>query len=458
MRVRPLQDELTALDREPLVGASGVRVSARRAAAVDRALRARFGPVPTLALVAVGGYGRSELAPGSDLDLLVLHHPGEHARAEESFGPILYDLWDLGLTVGHAVRTPEECRDEAEQRFESLTTVLDARLVAGDSTLVREALAAVRDLVRNDPARLLDELRASMVQREARFGSLGESPQPDLRDSVGGLRDVQGFGWLARGLGVDPVDRGWVRPGEAESVGSAWEFLLRTRTALHRLVGRRSDVLMAEHHDPVAASLGVGGQPAPSPVVWEPRDVFMRRLFLHGRAVRAAAEEALGRAAADLEDRPQHTVAVGWRPDPLEGVMAAFGRLAAEGGSLDPQDLERVEGSEWPVASWTSSVREAFIRVLSGGEGGARALGTMDRTGVLEGLLPEWDAVRGRPQRDPFHRFPADTHLIRAAAQLARLLFRPDEPATAASVAAIADPAPLLIAALLHDIGKVGAG
>ncbi|MFN2589572.1 MAG: ACT domain-containing protein, partial [Actinomycetota bacterium] len=449
-----------ALGREPLIGASGADVVRRRTAAVDRAIAALAPATDGLAVVAVGGYGRAELAPGSDVDLLILHSAGDHAEAEDAFAPILYALWDVGVEVGHAVRTPEECLTEAEQRLDSMTALLDARVVTGSGGLAAEMLSLLRASIGADPAWLLDELRASLVVREARFGALGETLEPNVRDSVGGLREVQLFGWLAAGLDDELGARGWLRRSEANAVAGARDFLLLVRAGLHHAAGGRADQLLFEHQDAVAAALGFRDGEAEPPVVWEARDVFMRRVFLAGRAVRAAAQLCLERVGAERLGRVRHRVS--FDADLSAGrVLDGFAQVAESGGSVAPSDLDRIE--TWSEARgaaepWTDGMRAAFTRILAAGDGGADALGTLDLLGVVERLVPEWDHVRARAQRDPFHRSPADTHLVRTAAQLAHLLFRPDVPMGPASVAAIDDPGPLLIGAVLHDIGKVGSG
>jgi [protein-PII] uridylyltransferase len=185
----------------------------------------------------------------------------------------------------------------------------------------------------------------------------------------------------------------------------------------------------------------------------------MRTVFDHGRRVHAAVEGCLDRAVGALGSRPAHSVGIDWESPPAEAVTEGLARLAEEGGSLSTPDLDRMESvvPAEPVR-WTEDLRSAFVRILASGEGGARVLRLMDLSGWLGCLLPEWEAVRGRPQRDPFHRHPVDTHLIRTAAHLARLLFRPGDPLEYRSVSAVTNPAPLLVGALLHDAGKVGLG
>jgi [protein-PII] uridylyltransferase len=168
-----LREDLAAIDREPFPGPGGLAIADRRSAAVDRALRALFPPSDRLALVALGGYGRSELTPGSDVDVMILHAPGAEQEAEETFAEVLYPLWNLGLPVGHAVRTPDECGQSARDSLASLTAMLDARLLSGSEDVLAQARVAIARTIREDPSSLIDGLRAWAVAREARFGTVG---------------------------------------------------------------------------------------------------------------------------------------------------------------------------------------------------------------------------------------------------------------------------------------------
>lgn len=446
---------------------------------LDRALEDLFphGPEGSLALVALGGYGRRELAPGSDVDLLVLHEPGAEAEgeAERAIAAVLYPLWDAGLEVGHALRTPEECRSQAALRFDALTPLLDARLLAGSASLLALARGHVLDVAGEV---LPEELRAHRVEREAAHGLLGETLEPDLREAVGGLRDLHAAGWLAAALAPRPGaesepaaapagrlatlrQAGLLGPWAEAALLAAWSDLVLARTALHRTTGRRSNRLAAEHQADVAAALGTPGEDG-----WEPADALMRALFLHGRAVGLHTEAVLaevlaaGRPGSGAPGGRGAAIVAVLEPDAGTGAASAlepFVRLAHRGGWIAGRDLERMAAAP-PPAGWTPGALEAFVEILASGEGGARALSTMDAVGLLGALVPEWDRVRGRAQRDPFHRFPVDTHLLRTTAEAARLLHRPGEPAAAEAVGHVDDPAPLLLGALLHDVGKVGRG
>jgi UTP:GlnB (protein PII) uridylyltransferase len=353
-----------------------------------------------LAVAAVGGYGRWEQTPGSDIDLMFLHGDEDPSRVRGLVDAVLYPLWDSGLPLSHAVRTIAECQAEAAARVESLTALLDAHHIAGSDDLLHEARLTAMEALSRDADTVVDSLRRSRDDRSRRFGSVGRMLEPDLKEGLGGLRDVQVVRWMARlaGAGDDPVEDVLAPP-----LLDALDFLLLARSALHRASPSRSNRLLAEHHQAVAESLGIEDRPD-----WEARDALMRLLFIHARRVEDVTDRALsvGEGSAYETDtmRPRHLL-----PMLLE---------------LDAPAILRSE----------------------------------DAAGTLERLLPEWEGVRGRPQRDPYHRFPVDVHLIETFAEAARLLREPDEPFAVEAASSLDDVSPLLLGALLHDIGKVGRG
>lgn len=401
-----------------------------RSEAVDRAIRALFEPVAAagMALVAVGGYGRGHLSPGSDVDLLLLRSAAERVAAD-AFERVLYPLWDARLRVGHALRTPHECVAESRGRPDVLASMLTPRLLAGDPALAGEAGRGVRSLAEEDRGAFVAALGTWFRERGADPGPVDHTIEPDLKQGQGGLRDLHILTLLARDGPADPVDDAFALPGllseeEARWAHDAAGLLLRTREALQRLTGGEANRLLAEHHDAVAAALGI----ASDGDGWEPRDVLVRELCRHGRRVRLLVEAALARA----EDA-----------DP---AAPSFGAALEDDGP--------------PAASGDGGPRSRLLSLLASDEGG-RALERLDARGSLAPMLPEWEGVRGRPQRDPYHRYPVDVHLTEAVAHARRLLRDPGDPFLAEAARMVRDAegeASLLLGALLHDIGKVGRG
>ena len=408
-----LTGRLGQLDAAPITPADGRLAARRRADAMDAAVR-RLVPhdLTRSALAAVGGYGRSELAPGSDVDLLIVYEHGAEDEAAAVAEAVLYPLWDAGITVGHAVRTLGECVFEARRDLRTLTSLLSARVLDGSELIVDLARDAASEIVRDDPARFLANLRGARTERDRRHGRIGRTQEPDLKESLGGLRDLQSLAWLE-------ADPGWSGVTGLD-VDAALDLLLAVRIALHRVTGGREDRLGEGIQEAVAAELGVEGETG-----WEPRDVLMRTLARAGRAVAHAVDAALAEAGTEDDAGAD---------DAVERFVASV----AEG-------------------AWSRDAVERFEALLGDGRA-EQAIGVLDERGVLDDLIPGWSELSGRPQHDPYHRYPVDVHLTEAAAAAARLLEHADDPVAAAAAGAVRDRGALLLGALLHDCGKVGRG
>jgi [protein-PII] uridylyltransferase len=407
----------------------------------------------------VGGYGRRHLSPGSDVDLLLVHDGTEPGGAVAAFEALLYPLWDAHLRVGHALRTVRECRLAAIERVDSLTAVLTARRLAGSTSLEGAVRAVATDLIESDRRAFVEGLAEWRLERGLRSGRVAEALEPDLKEALGGMRDLQLMQWLAAatveraatggGFGavrsaglVDGVEARWAREG--------WRFVLLVREALQRRAGDAGNRLWSAHHDGVAAALGYRDLRSERGPVWPRADALFRDVAVAGRRAELATTAALERARSD-EPLPRAPGAMASaRPSP---IVAA--RRALEAGR---QPLRSHLGSRYsrPRSVWGSEEREALFELLAAGDRGTEWLSLLDATDVLPTLLPQWRGVRGRPQRDPFHRFPVDVHLLRTAAELATLLHRPDEPFAQRAASAVDDVAVLLLGGLLHDVGKIG--
>ncbi|MDP9342026.1 MAG: ACT domain-containing protein, partial [Actinomycetota bacterium] len=434
----------------------------RRAAMVDESLRELFAAAdapPGLGLVALGGYGRGELAPASDLDLLVLHGSRRSDQARAAAERLFYPLWDAGFTVGHAVRTVRDCQALAAARLDAATALLDARLLAGDEELFTRMRDRVLADVRSDAEGFVGRLRDAATERRARFGSVSHLLEPDVKEGAGGLRDVHTIRWAGiatTGEGMHGLEAaGSLRGSERGALESAEDFLMRLRSALQLESGRKIDRVHLDYQPSLASVLGFEDEPG-LPAV----DGLMRATFEHARQVEHVLDHVLARLL-------QHdAIAGGGTRNELQlgtpaDAMAAFARAAEGPAPLSPQLLDEVEGLPLPEeVPWSADVRDAFLRIVRAGERGVATLEAMDRVGVLTRFLPEWEAVRCRPQRDPYHRFTVDVHLLETLGAVARTLERPpgDDPVAVRAAAAVRDQDGLLLGALLHDIGKTGRG
>jgi [protein-PII] uridylyltransferase len=429
---------------------------------VDRALGGLLAEVDVpcrWALVALGSYARRELCPGSDVDVMFLHD-GRGAIGEAVNG-LWYPLWDAGLVLGHSARTIKEAIALGDGELEALTALLDTRVLGGDAALCDELTVKARRLAQRRRRRVVEGLATAADVRVEHPGPIAEMLEPNLKDGSGGLRDVQALAWAGWSLGDDGmatlVDRGYLQLEDADRLAAGHARLLDVRVALHRVTGSRSDVLALQDQDAVAERLGV-----------HDADVLVREVASAGRAISWVAADAWSRLRA-AERGPMGRLA---RRDRrlADGVVLRDGRVhvdvdatvdtalvlraaaaaAQHGADLERGSLERFR-LELGEPVWGGEERNAFITVLRAGRGAVTVLEALDHVGVLVRLLPEWERVRSLPQRNAYHRFTVDRHLLEAVAQCAALL---DEEGIDGDVARRARPDVLLLGALLHDIGK----
>ncbi len=401
------------------------------------------------ALVAVGGYGRGELAPGSDLDLLLLHTDRDPVGALAD--KIWYPVWDTGVSLDHAVRTFEQARRLASDDLAVLLGLLDARSVAGDPALVGRLRTAVLGDWRAAARRRLPELRVSWDERGARAGDLRHDLEPELKEGRGGLRDV---------VSLRAVAASWVADRPHRDVDEAVRRLADVRDALHLVTGRAGNKLLQQEQDAVAAELGVDGADAllrevgaAASAVTHAAEVTWRRALQATRPQRSRFVRGrrpvlrlLGPGLAEHDGEAVLTAQADPRSDQLI-VLRMAARAARAGLPLSPSSVDRL-AADSPVVPepWPESARHLFVELLGAGPPLVPVWEALDQAGLVARLLPEWDRVRHLPQRNAVHRFAVDRHLLECAVQAAPLVrdvHRPDL---------------LLVGALLHDIGKGAAG
>jgi [protein-PII] uridylyltransferase len=441
-------------ERERLVSDASLRgmaFSGPWTEVVDRWLGERFdeavagagaGTTDDLALVAVGGYGRGDLAPGSDLDLLLLHRSSTAPAAVAE--ALWYPIWDEGLKLGHAVRTVADALGLAAEDLDTATSLLTARHLAGSVELTDALRGQALAQWQRRPKRYLALLRTGAEERQARFGEVAFLLEPDLKDGRGGLRDIHALRWaeLAR-----PV----LEPGDAEALTAAESGLFDARVALHRASRRASNQLTLQEQDAVAADLGTDA------------DGLMGDLARAGRNVAFIADETWDRVSASLSSGGR---LLGWRSrNQAPGMVVRGGQVLLE-PNVDPAvrpdlvlevaavaatkhahlarvTLDRLAARtpELPTV-WATATRDRFVALLATGHDAIGVIEALDHAGLWERYLPEWIVVRNRPQRNAYHRFTVDRHLLEATANAAALAGR------------VARPDLLLLGALLHDIGK----
>ncbi|MEX2550211.1 MAG: [protein-PII] uridylyltransferase [Nitriliruptoraceae bacterium] len=469
--------------------------------AVDDALGTLAAPLLArhrFAVVAVGGYGRRELCPSSDIDLLLLHDRLDDAVLEELVRAVVYPLWDVGLTVGYAVRDRRESLGAIDD-LDSATATLDLRTVTGDTAFVQLVRTEVVRRLRRRPHHFLAALREADRGRRARAGDAAEVLEPHLKDGAGGLRDVQSLRWAAAALvgavGLDPlVPAGYLGAPDRPRIAAAEERLLAARVATHLVAAgttAKPDVLRLELHDEVAARLGHVDADAHDLAPHR----LLRELYLAARTIDHVHRRAWALIDADVArgrrrlGRPTEREVDGF--ELVDGVLrlpadteraGAVGiddpslpsrllvALADTGAVLDRGSAARLRNrAERGVAAtatdtdagppdpappwgWSDACRDRVVGVLLRGEVALPALAELDEVGVWSAWVPEWAPTRGRAQRNPYHRYALDRHGFHAAAELGELVRR--EPWAAETLAEVDDREALVLGTLVHDVGK----
>ena len=457
-----------------------------------------------LAVAAVGGYGRGALAPFSDLDLVFLRPYKATAHSESVIEYMLYALWDLGFKVGHASRTVDECLKLARTDFTIRTSLLEARHLTGDAGLTAELQRRFRtELAQGTGAEFTAAKLRERDERHARAGASRYLVEPNVKDSKGGLRDLNTLFWIARYL--HPADGG---PGEVVRLAAftgrelkaflrAFDFLWAVRCHLHFATGRPEERLSFDLQPEVARRMGYGARSTGAPLAVEEAaavERFMRRYFLIAREVGVLTRTFCAKLEAEHAKAPPaglsrflpHLGRRG-RKALAPGFHAEAGRLAVEGEEVfaqDPVDLLRVFALAdrndldlhpdtfsavsrslqlvTPGLRESSEAAAAFLDVLARGRETFRTLTLMNEAGVLGRYLPEFGRIVAQMQFNMYHSYTVDEHILRAVGVLADAragrLDEGERPLLAQVLPQVADVEVLMLAMLLHDTGKGAEG
>lgn len=483
-------------------GVDGAEAARLYAAAADAMLTSLWrvatevlhpAPQDRLSLLAVGGYGRGVLAPFSDLDLLFLR-PGQTAgaRAEAVIAFVHYVLWDLGLKVGSASRSVGETLDLARGDMTVRTTLLEARILAGDVVLGANLLRRFRaETAKADPRPFI---AAKMEERDVRLqktGAVRYRVEPNVKDGKGGLRDLNTLFWIARSLAPDSERgqaalEGLLSARELRSFREAIGFLWSVRIHLHLAAGRAEEKLTFDFQPEIARRMGWRGRGDELAV-----ERFMRRYFQVAREVGALTRAVSAQLEARQQKKAQGLARGLSRLIPRRRAKLAFDGLAVEGGRLtvtgggvfahdpvrllllfveaDRLDLDlhpdafaaviRALSLVTPALRRDPRAAEAFLTVLAHGARPYRVLSIMNETGLLGRFLPEWGRIVGQTQFNMYHAYTVDEHTLQAVGiinDIARGKLEADHPASTAIIHRIADIEVLMLAMLLHDVGKGG--
>jgi [protein-PII] uridylyltransferase len=429
----------------------GTRERRDRSNQIDKALRVSFLDCASkyltkpelVSLAAVGGYGRGELSPASDLDLLILHNGSEKPQAISEFiNAFLYPLWDQGRAIDHAVRTRSETREVANEDIRVALGLLDLRHIAGESELSNQVAADALENWRKSREKFLPKLRKSIQERENRSGELAFLLEPDLKEARGGLRDINAL----RAIEISgAISVSLTRVAESEAL------LANVRDVLHGDNLRARDLLLLTEQDRVASVMGYADADAlmldvakAARAVDYLMDLTWHRIDSKGGQswLRRRKDQKIDQGLVILNS--EVTIEDGYdiSNDSAIGLRAAA--AAAQRGlplSIDACVLLSEKFSSLPNP-WPKSVLNDLVSLIGAGSPMIRVFEALDQDGLIEKWIPEWSHVRFLPQRNVLHRHTVDRHMLETAvhaAALTRTVTRPDL---------------LLVAALFHDIGK----
>ncbi|MDT7043813.1 [protein-PII] uridylyltransferase [Candidatus Nitronereus thalassa] len=485
-----LQERRDGLAERLRNGASGSEVVAGFTDLVDSVLIARYQNVlrqhvndsavgmQQCCLVAVGGYGRRELSPYSDIDVMVLYHSGGETVVKTLSEQVLHHLWDLGFQVGHSVRSIQDCLVLAEEDLAVKTALMESRFLAGGASVYQEFQ---RRYARRVLGRRVDQfIREKVEERKREYAKFGETIyllEPNIKKTKGGLRDLHLLQWVGMAKYQAPTlqdlaNRGILAHPDYLALVEAREFLWKVRALLHVEAGRAQEILSFEEQVRLAKAFGFHDQPHLLAV-----EQFMQLYYRHTTGIYDRCVRFLDRA----QEQPLWARVKGWWPQPLIhgyfsvsgtalsvpqdkllDVLHDPGRLLdlfkvsqAKGLTIDGSVLEEIHRQMETVSDevfQTPSVREAFREILSGPRLVGETLTLMHQARVLEKLVPAFGRVRGLMQFNQYHKYTVDEHSLLTVRLLERL-GRQDgifhdvyEKVHRKDI--------LHLAALLHDIGK----
>lgn len=385
-----------------------------------------------VAVVALGSYGRGELCLWSDIDLMILHRGADTDRLAKT---VFYPLWDANLKVGHSIRTVRDCVTAARERIDSMTSMLSARLVAGDPGLVDSLHQGLARVAAGRP--LSPHLASLELARRA------AQPYPvmaaNVKEGRGGLRTFQALSWERSRERLLRRNASEETPDERK----ARSTILAVRNGLHAATGRAFDIFDPDLREQVARWLGDDIHSV-SRALCRALRTGDRIAELHWPGLTSSGDPVatLGRRIVRRTKGPSST-------GPLQGAA----RVAADPTRALSDHRVRAELTNSSGQEWSESERDGLVRLLQSGERGQVVFGWLEQSGWVADHFPEWEPVSALPQLAPFHEHPADAHLWRTTDEMMALVSDP-EPLIASMVSDLGSPDVLVLSAFLHDIGK----
>ncbi len=439
-----------------------------------------------LAILAVGGYGRAEMAPHSDVDIAFITPMKRSPWCEQVIEAMLYILWDLGLKVGHSSRTVSDTMRMAREDLTIRTALLEGRLVWGDAAIYEELRSRFwAEVARGSERQFLTQ---KLEERDARHKRMGDSRyvvEPNIKDGKGGLRDLQTLYWIGKYIhrvenASQLVDVGLLTPAEYGNFRRAEGFLMAVRCHMHIITDRAEDRLTFDLQRQVAAAMKFADRPGKSAV-----ERFMQYYFLQAKRVGSLSGVFLASLDAEFaKKRNRSGFFAGWiqKPRMLKGYVIEAGRIRAPGDdwfAADPVRLIEVfqlaeaEGLEVHPQTMRQADRDArlithetrrdkranalFLDLLTGRNDPETALRWMNEAGVFGRFVPDFGRVNAQMQFDMYHHYTVDEHTIRAIgllSQIERGMLKKDHPRATHLIHKIASRRALFVAVLLHDIAK----
>lgn len=420
------------------------------------------------ALIAVGGYGRGEQFPQSDIDLLILIDDALPEADLAHFEPLIGLFWDCGLPVGHSIRRLSECLEESAKDITIQTNLLEARPLCGDGDLAAKLMAHLA--MDMDPAAFLAGKRMEQTDRHGRFSDRGLMLEPNLKDSPGGLRDLHMIDWVGQAAGfarhgadtlAAMVADGRLCHAEMRHIRASRNFLSHLRIRLHLAANRREDRLLFEFQERIAAEMGLSASRTR-----RASEILMQRFFRTAHAVAMANQILLGdlTQVVDGKAHPTHfdlPESTDFERHP-EDILACILHLQnhPELTGFSPRSLRLLTraGAQMDAAYRRNPLHQSqFIAILRQPRGVTQALRLMHRLGLLGRFIPAFAKITGQMQHDLYHIHPVDEHslmLLRNLRRLALTELAHEFPLAHRIMRDFDSPDLLYLAALFHDIAK----
>jgi [protein-PII] uridylyltransferase len=473
-----LRSDQSALERDFLQHGKATRLLNAHSRLIDRYLCnvwKQLAMPGQIALVAVGGYGRGELYPRSDIDLLILLDAEPDDALQQKLQSLIGMLWDIGLEVGHSIRTVAQCLNEAAD-ITVQTNLLEARLLSGDAVLFRELHSAVRQHL--DPRQFFIAKLQEQQKRHARFIDADFNLEPNLKESPGGLRDLQTITWIARAadLGTrwsELAQAGLISPAEARQIARHDALLQTLRIRLHYLAKRREDRLIFDFQTPLAEQMGILAS-----ANRRASEHLMQRYYRTKRAVRQF-NTILMQSLHDhlfLETPPQHGLNERFRVigtlldirdehlfEQTPGAIFELFLLLEKNPELtdlSAKTLRELWRAQYHIdAAFRRDPlnRARFMEIMRQPQGVLHALRRMNQYGILGAYIPAFGRIVGQMQHDLFHVYTVDEHILMVVRNLRRFAvpeFAHEYPLCSKLLGEFARPEVLYLAGLFHDIAK----